>query len=172
MTELPTGQPPAVFETVIMPHRSLSPAGMRCVIGLVMLLLGLVVLRFCILGAWPVVAFSLLEVPLLALLLALNMRSARASEMIVLSSGALTVTRSGPDGKQKRFTLSAAWLRLTYEPGARPSRLLVSSGGVTQEIGGFLSETEKEALYVALACALTDVRNPRFDNPQLRDIVS
>ncbi|MEA2739442.1 MAG: Integral rane protein, partial [Acetobacteraceae bacterium] len=48
-------------------------------------------------------------------------------------------------------------------------RILLSSHGRGCEIGSFLHEPEKLSLFDALSAALYRVKNPRFDNPQLRD---
>jgi uncharacterized membrane protein len=129
----------------------------------------LVVLRFWLLGAWIVVGFSVLEVPLVLVLLAVNFRRARASELIMLSPAELTVTRTDSRGRRTAVSMSTAWLRLDHETRQGSSRLVLTSRGTRCEIGAFLHEAERASLGSALAKALDAVRNPSFDNPQLRD---
>ena len=128
-----------------------------------------ITLRFLLLGAWPVVAFSLFDVPLIGLLLAINFRRARASELILLSAQEFTVIRTDPAGRRKQVTLPSAWLRVDLDGAQGVPRLLLSSHGRGCEIGSFLHEPEKRSLFEALRCALHGVKNPRFDNPQLRN---
>ena len=61
-----------LFEAVIVPHRSLSPRGLRMLIGAICLLSGLMMLRFWLIGAWPVAGFSVIEIGLAVFLLRLN----------------------------------------------------------------------------------------------------
>ena len=159
----------AVFEAFIVPHRSLSPRGVTSLIVVLMLLLALVALRCWLLGAWPVVVCSLLEVPLVVLLLAINIHRARASELILLNTQELTVIQVDPKGRRISFSLPAAWLRVDQEDAKGASRIVVKSRGEAREIGSFLHEAEKQSLARALSDALQGIRHPWFDNPQLRD---
>ena len=157
-----------MFEALIVPHRSLSPRGVATLIVALMVLLALVALRCWLLGAWPVVICSLLEVPLVVLLLAINVHRARASELILLSAQELTVIQVDPRGRRISFSLPAAWLRVDHENTEGASRVVVKSRGKAREIGAFLHETEKQSLVRALGAALHNVKHPWFDNPQLR----
>ena len=55
------------------------------------------------------------------------------------------------------------------EDRGRVPRLLLVSRNVREEIGAVLGEQQKRELAEALDGALHRARNPRFDNPQLRD---
>ena len=156
-----------VFEALIVPHRSLTRKGICIVVGLLSALTAAVALRFWLLGAWPVVLFSLVEIPFVILLLAINLRRARASELIMLDSHELNVTRTDPRGRRKQVSLPAAWLRVDLEPGKGIPRVMLSSHGHGCEVGAFLHEPDKVSLFEALRDALYRVRNPRFENPQL-----
>jgi uncharacterized membrane protein len=159
-----------VFEALIVPHRSLTHKGVCVVVAVFLALSAAVALRFSLVGAWPVVVCSLVEVPLIVLLLAINLRRARASELIMLDLQALTVVRTDPAGRRQEITLPAAWLRVDLESGGGGiPHVMLSSHGRGCEIGGFLHEAEKRSLFVALSAALHRIRNPRFDNPQLRE---
>jgi len=157
------------FEAVLVPHRSLSPRGLRVLMGVLIVSVMAMSSVFWLLGAWPVVAFSLFDVPLVCLLLAMNFRRARASELIMLTSLELTVIRTDPRGRRLVFSLPAAWLRVEHDMVRGASRILLRYHGHLREIGAFLHEAEKASLCAALRSALHEVRNPWFDNPQLRD---
>ncbi len=128
-----------------------------------------VALRFLLLGAWPVAAFSLLEIPLVCGLLAVNVRRARASELIMLTAQEITVIQTDPAGRRKQMSLPSAWLRVQLDAGRGIPRVVLSSHGRDCEVGAFLHEPDRLSLFDALRDAVHGVRNPRFDNPQLRD---
>lgn len=158
-----------LFEAVIVPHRSLSRRGLLILLAVIAALCGLTSLRFWLIGAWPVIGFSVVEVGLAMLMLGLNARRARASELVLLHEGILRVVRTDARGRRRQNHLSAAWLNVVLEEGAgRVPRLVLVARNVREEIGAALGEAEKRDLAAALGAALHHARNPRFDNPQLR----
>lgn len=159
-----------MFEAVIVPHRSLSRRGLRRLQAVIIGLCCLTALRFWLLGAWPVLAFSFVEIGFAVFLLHLNARRARASEMVLLGEDSLRVVRTDMHGRRQERSMSSAWLNVVMQeaPGRVPKLLLVARGA-QEEIGAVLGEREKRDLAEALRSALYDARNPRFDNPQLRD---
>ncbi len=159
-----------LFEAVIVPHRSLSPRRLRWLIGVVCLLCGLTAVRFWLIGAWPVVVFSVVEVGLAVLLLRINARQARASELILLTDRALRVVRTTAAGRRAERELSPGWLNVALEETlGRVPKLVLVAHGVREEIGAALGETERRDLARALQGALYQARNPRFHNPQLQE---
>jgi uncharacterized membrane protein len=161
---------PILFEAVVTPHRSLSPFGRRLVLAAMTGLAGLIALLFLLIGAWPVIGFSVIEIGLIWLMFHLNQRAAHARELVLLDSNRLRVVRTDPSGLSREQVLPAAWLkvRLEEERGRIP-RLLIYTHTACEEIGAALGEAEKRNLATALCNALHDARNPQFDNPQLRD---
>jgi uncharacterized membrane protein len=158
-----------VFEALIVPHRSLTPRGAAMVIGAFLVLSAAIAFRFWLWGAWPVVAFSAFEVPLLVLLLTINQRRARASELIMLDANQLTVIRTDAAGRRRQEALPAAWLRISLDSTQGIPRIVLRSHGRGCEVGAFLHEPDKMSLFDALQSALHNARHPRFDNPQLRE---
>jgi uncharacterized membrane protein len=158
-----------VFEALIVPHRSLTPKGILAVAGAFLVLTVVVAVRFWIWGAWPVAVFSFVELPVLAILLTINQRRARASELIMLDATHLKVVRTDASGRCQQEALPAAWLRIDLDSTKGRSRILASSHGRGCEVGAFLHEPDRVSLFDALKSALHHVRNPRFDNPQLRE---
>jgi uncharacterized membrane protein len=140
------------------------------VVGSVAGLALVVSVRFWMLGAWPVVPFSVLEVGLVLLMLRLNTRQARASELILLSETELRITRTEPNGRRRETVLPSGWLSVSLrERDGRVPILALHRHGKTEEIGRALGEAEKRDLAASLTRALHRVRNPVFDNPQLRE---
>ncbi len=161
--------PAPIFEALIVPYRSLTRKGVTIIVVSLLVLSAAVALRFWLVGAWPIAAFSLVDVPLVGLLLTINMQRARASELIMLSSHELTVIRTDPAGRRKQVSLPSAWLRVDLQAGRGIPRVIVSSHGRDCEVGAFLHEPQKLSLFEGLRDALHRARNPQFDNPQLRD---
>jgi uncharacterized membrane protein len=157
------------FEALITPHRSLSAQGLLRVTALLVGLSALTALRFWFIGAWPVIVFTLVEVPLAVLLLRLNAARARASELVLLGADGARVIRTDWRGRRQESRLQSGWLNVALEepPGAVP-RLLLTARTATLEIATFLGEAQKRELADALRTAIRETREPRFDNPQLR----
>jgi uncharacterized membrane protein len=166
----PTDTADAVsFDALIVPHRSLSHRSVWRV-GLALVVVGtLIGLRFLLLGAWPVIAFSVSDVVILALLLALNLRQGRHTERILVGSKTFWVVRTDSRGRCCSRVLPLGWLRVVVQeqPGRTP-RLLVSTRDVMEEIGAALGEGERRALADAIHAALQRAQCPSFDNPQLQ----
>jgi len=158
-----------LFEAAIVPHRSLSPRGVAILTGAICALSLPAILRFSLLGAWPVAAFCALAIGLAAFLLQLNTRRARSSELILLSERALRIVSTDLRGARQERRLAADWLSVVLEERAgRAPALLLSRRGEQTEIAAALGAEEKRDLARALAEALHRRRHPRFDNPQLQ----
>jgi len=160
---------PLMFEAVVRPHRSLSRRALIWVVlGMLAGSLSVTSLMF-LLGAWPVIGFNGAEITLAVLMLWLNMRAARAREVITLTESRLAVTRTDIRGRSEGFAMQSYWLNveLRERPGTVP-KLLLSARGVSHEVARQLGEAQKRDLAEALARALARGRNPSFDNPQLR----
>jgi len=159
-----------IFEAIIVPHRSLSRRGLRLLLAAIVVACSINAAVFVRIGAWPVGGFTGVELLLAAVLLRLNATSARASEMLLLTSDALRIVRTDPKGRRAEQVLSPAWLTVTLEerPGRVPG-LWLGGRGQREEVAASLGEAEKRDLAKALAEALYRWRNPRFDNPQLAE---
>jgi uncharacterized membrane protein len=160
-----------LFEAVIVPHRSLSPRGLAILLGVITGLCGLTALRFWLIGAWPVIGFSVVEVGLACWLIQTNARSARSSELVLLRENTLQIVRIDPRGRRQERSLDPAWLNVLVEeaPGRVP-RLVLTARNVREEIAVSLGETEKRDLAAVLGAALHHRRNPTFENSQLRQL--
>jgi uncharacterized membrane protein len=153
-----------VFEAVIVPHQSLNRRGVLLLAVFVGVLSAVVALRFVFMGAWPVMAFSIAEVSLALLLLALNRRQALRREIIRLNEAEMTVVRTDAKGRHCSFSVPSAWLQVRLEPrgSGGGSRLLLRSHGRGWEIGSFLHDPARQSLFEALKDALYRLRNRTF----------
>jgi uncharacterized membrane protein len=159
-----------LFQATIVPHRSLTRRGWLWVIGIFAGFGLLGVVQFAERGLWPVILWIGLEAVLAAILLRLHLRSGRACEVILIERSRVRVLRTDPRGRRSERSLPVGWLNPVLEetPGRVP-RLLLVTHGVQEEIGTVLGEQPKRALAESLRDALRAMREPRFDNPQLRD---
>lgn len=159
-----------LFEAMVKPHRSLSGKGVVVVICCMLLGSLTVTSLMALLGAWPVVGFNGADIALAIFLIWLNMRAARAVEIISLRPDRLEVSRTDFRGRREQVALKPYWLNVVLEErrGTVP-RLLLAGSGEQMEIGRQLGEMQKRDLAAALDRALRRWRNPRFDNPQLRE---
>ena len=152
-----------MFEAVIVPHRSLSPRGLAILMAVIGVLCALIVLRFWLIGAWPVAGFGVVEVGLAIFLLRLNAHRARASELILLSEDALRIVRTDRHGRREERVLPAGWLNAVLEePAGQVPRLLLVAHGVREEIATTLGEAEKRDLWAALRDALAPAAQPEL----------
>lgn len=158
-----------LFRAVITPYRSLSPRGLRWLLAVIAAMGGLVALRFWFLGAWPIIFFAVVEVALAAVMLWLNHRSGRNTELVMLHQDRVRIVRTGASGKRVETAFPSAWLAVSLEerPGRTPL-LELCHRGRREEIGAALGEQEKRDLAESIRQAVWDLHNPRFDNPQLR----
>jgi uncharacterized membrane protein len=158
-----------LFEATIVPHRSLSPRGLAVLVAVIALLGVVLGLRFWLMGAWPVACFGVVELALAITLVRLNARSARASELVMVSETTVRIVRTDWRGRRWERALPVGWLNAVLEeqPGRVP-RLMLVAYGVREEIAGALGEAEKRDLMETLCEALYRLRSPQFDNPQLR----
>jgi uncharacterized membrane protein len=158
-----------LFEAVIVPHRSLTRRGRHILLGAIAAMCCINATVFVCIGAWPVGGFTGIELLLAAVMLSINAKAARASEVLLLSPSGLRIVRTDVGGARTERNLAPGWLQveLRERPGRVPALLLVSHGRA-EEVARALGETEKRDLAIAIQEALQRWRTPVFDNPQLR----
>jgi uncharacterized membrane protein len=130
----------------------------------------LIGVRFCMMGAWPVLPFGAFEIGLAVAMLRVSSRQARGSELILLHENELRIVRTEPSGRRCEKVLPSGWLTVWLEErDGRVPKLVLSRYGMSEEVGRALGAAEKRDLAAGLTYALHRVRNPVFDNPQLRE---
>lgn len=148
-----------LFDAILTPHRSLSPAGFVVLMSLVALVGFGTGIVFLTIGAWPVFGFCGLEVVLIWLCFRLSYRSARIWERVRLTHATLTVERHLIDGAWHAWTFQPYWLRVQMDdPPQHESRLVLTSHGESLAIGSFLTPEERLDLAKALRRALAAAR--------------
>ena len=150
-----------LYSAVLRPHRSAGLRGIRLVTVLFALLLTAIATGFVLAGAWPVLPFLGLEVPLLYLALRLNQRAGNAEEAINLTRNALTVRRTDHWGKQSSFSFPPHWLQVNLlSLAGGDNRLELRSHGRSLAIASFLPPEERQALALTLRRALHRLAPP------------
>jgi len=144
-----------IFDAVLTPQRSLSPAAARAVVVLFALMCFAVGCGFYAIGAWPVMGFMGLEVVLLWGAFRLSARSGRLVETLELTAEVLTVRRFQPSGTTREWRFQPHWLKVEVDdPGSPERRITLRSHGRRLDIGGFLTDDERASLVAALRAAL------------------
>ena len=163
------GQGRPIFQAVLTPHRSMSRRGMFVVFGVMATGSLLVTSLMWRLGAMPVIGFNGADLILAVTLYGMNMRGAKASEVIVLTDEALTITRTTPGGRRSEVRLEAGWLRVDVEEQAGTNPIVSVANREARHIVGLaLGDAERRDFADALKAAIHRMRSPRFDNPQTR----
>ncbi len=152
------------FRAVLMPHRSLPPAGFMIVMALLGGISFTAGVAFLWIGAWPVLGFFGLDLLLVYFAFKLNYRSGRLRELVEIDDGELRVTRIHPSGRRERFSFQSAWVRvnLREEVDGR-TELSVSHHARALVFGRFLTDDERRDFSEALRGALVTARGgPRI----------
>jgi uncharacterized membrane protein len=162
--QTPAFTPGDAVSLVILPHRSLSRAGL----WLFMAAQSVATAGFALLAAWGgnvfAPAFALIELVLVGYCLNRVWRSSAAGEVVILSPTQLEIVRMDGKGPAARF--HPYWARVSLQPGAwrgAPSRLLVRSHGRELEIGAFLNDEERSGLAKRLARLLAEAAGSAAD---------
>ena len=148
--------PPAPFNAVLYPNRSLDPFGFHLLMAAIVLVSAGIGVAFVMLGAWPVTGFLGLDVVLLYLAFRWNYRQGRRAEFIRLDGAELAVRRVEPSGRRREWRFNAHWLRVAIDD--RNHQLTLSSHGRALVVGAFLSAAERLELAEALRAALATHR--------------
>ncbi len=120
-------------------------------------------LRMLVVGAWPVVAFLLLDIAALGFAFYINFRRAKMQETVVLNDTQLSVTRMHPSGVEESWVFEPYWVKVKLQKTStgRPVCLL-SLHNQQVSLGSFLHEDAVKELYKNLANALLEWKNREF----------
>ncbi len=149
-----------VYEVTLAPHRSLSPAGFRLLMGVFAALSFASGLVFLSMGAWPVFGFFGLDVLLVSLAFRASFRSARAREHIRITASLVEVCHVPARGRGWTARLNPFWTRLWRQDDEDHGTLDLAlvSGPRTVPVGRFLGPAQKAHLAGDLARALAAVK--------------
>jgi uncharacterized membrane protein len=157
-----------LFSAVLRPHRSLTPKGIRLVIGLVALAGLIAAIPFIVFGFWPVAGFYGLDIALLWWAFRINMKDAESYETITLSQYHLAIEKVPHRGLPQHWHFNPVWTSLHKDvtDDQTLKQLALVSKGETVTIADCLNSDDKTDFGKALPSALaTAIRGPRFDHP-------
>ncbi len=156
----PAPAEPPLFNVVLTPNRSLSPAGFWIVMVGVAAISFTAGLVFLLQGAWPVFGFFGLDVALIYFAFRASYRSGNLYETVRLTREELAIRRVLPSGQTRSWSFQPYWLRVHMdEPPVPGSQLTLTSHGKSLVIGSFLSPAERVELARALRAALSRARD-------------
>jgi uncharacterized membrane protein len=152
-----------ILELTLRPNRSMTWRDGAWVVGL--LAAGLAVPLVPLAGtaaAWGMLPFLAGALVALDWAIRRNVRDGRLTEELRLWPDLITVVRREPSGRERRWHADPFWVRLRIFDGERVEKYLTLQGnGREIELGAFLSPGERQALYDALATALSRLKGPR-----------
>ena len=150
-----------IFAATLTPHRSLSPAGKRWVVGLVAALaLGPGVV-FYLAGAWPVVGFMGLDVLAIWAAFTVSTGQGKLSEELTLWPTSLELKKTDARGKQEVLTFVPQSVRFVMDRdyNERVNGLWLKTETTRVALGAFLSADEKLSLSKVFGTALRKARH-------------
>ena len=105
---------------------------------------------------WGLLPFTLLATGALYLALRRNARDRQILETLTLDADTTTLTRHNPSGETQSWQSNTYWVSVAKHDtgGPVPHYVTLAGGGREVEIGAFLSEDERKALYSDLQDAV------------------
>ncbi len=156
----------------VSPNRSLSTRECIAAFSIIACACLAVAGTFAWRGLWVPLPFAGAEVLALGSCLAWVMRQGRRFDTIDLSCDRVAV-RSGGVGGDQRIDFHPLWMRVELRPGrysGYPQRLLLASHGREFEVGKFLNDAERSALFGELTRSLRSVNNGADGSPRGAEI--
>jgi uncharacterized membrane protein len=149
-----------LFAARLTPHRSLSPHGIRIVVGLLAALALLPGLIFYLSGAWPVVGFMGLDVLALYFALTWSFREGRRYEQVTLWADRLEVKRVSAKGDEEKQEFNPFFVRLRIDRDfdEHVTAITLRSREGDFPVGAFLNPDDKASFAQAFGTALRKAR--------------
>jgi len=133
---------------ILKPNASLTRREAGYVLLAVALVMASIAGGFATLGLWPVLPFSGAEWLLLAYCFRLSFKASAVREVITITDATISLEK-GRNRAEETYRFQRAWVSLDWVKPAipgHPSSLFFRLHGKAIEIGGFLAESEREAL--------------------------
>jgi uncharacterized membrane protein len=103
-------------------------------------------------GFWPVLPFAGLELAVLGWALWASLLRRHLQQRLAITDAQVSVTSRDASG-ERQMVFSRHWARVTLRGprGWLPSRLYIESHGRACELGAFLTDAQRQALFVRLS---------------------
>ncbi|WP_113911043.1 DUF2244 domain-containing protein [Roseovarius dicentrarchi] len=143
------------------PHRSLSRRGFAGFLLATCLMFSLPL--FALLGTavlWGLLPFLAAAVVLIWWAIEHSYRAGRLHEALVIDNREVHLTRTSPKGEVQTWDCNCYWAQPQIYPSGGPVAHYITLRGAGREVelGAFLSEDERKALYHELRRAITEAR--------------
>ncbi len=148
------------IDLVLRPNAAMGQRQAWQVVAGVAAMMALATVRFVIVGAWPVLVFSALDLGLLVWAFDASRRAGRELEEVRLDAGGLIVRRVAANGLARVEHLEPLAARVEWEH-ATPPRLWLNERGRRVAVGGFLGAREREEVRHVLEEGLARFRGAR-----------
>lgn len=142
---------------VLWPHQSLPARGMAAFVLATFTMISLPL--FALIGTavlWGLLPFLLLAVGGIWYALNRSYHDRSISEVLLITPNITQLDRSNPRAQDQHWECNTYWVRAALHPseGPVPNYVTLQGGGREVEIGAFLSEEERIALYSELCARL------------------
>lgn len=144
-------------ELKLWPHNALSRAGTAWLVLLFFLAACLPLIGFIeSIAIWGLLPFMVLATWALNFALTKNKRDRQIVEILTVTPDVTRLERHDPKGDVQSWEAQTYWIKVTLheDGGPVPNYVTLRGGGREVEIGAFLSEEERKALYHDLRRAL------------------
>lgn len=142
------------MDAVLRPHRSLSAAAFKLMLGVVIAVNVVIAGVFWLQGAYPVAGFLGLDVLALWIAFRINYRAARLEERVRVGAEGIEVSRREANGRARYWLTNPLWARVAEDSFA----IEIRAGREAMRVGAFLSPPERAAFARALDDALWRAR--------------
>jgi uncharacterized membrane protein len=135
----------------LLPTCALTPQAARAFFCSIAITSLMIAMPFVVSGYWPVLPFAGLELAVLGWALCVSLRRRHYTQTVEIADAEVTVTTRDRRGYQ-RMLFSRHWAKVTLRSpnGGRPGRLLIESHGRACEVGAFLTDDERRAVWQRL----------------------
>ena len=151
-----------IYRVELWPNQSLTPTGLRVVLGVSALMLALPLFTVAgTLAFWGLLPFLAAALWGLWYALRRNGRNLRISEVLEVWRDEVRVERRDPDGRIRRWMAEPLRVRIQLHKDAQIEDYLTLTGGGREiELGAFLSPEERVELAGEVEAALTQAIRP------------
>lgn len=161
-TEAAGGAPRLYMDAVIWPNRSLSPRGLKILLGLCIAYNLVLAIFLILIGAFPVPVFLGLDVAGLALAFHVSNRRARRAERVQVSAEAIKVIRQEGGRAATVWASPTAFTRVAVDVGEEEAEVKLELSGRSLAIAQALSPDERADFAAALQRAIRAARAERY----------
>ncbi|MGF1547951.1 MAG: DUF2244 domain-containing protein [Thiotrichales bacterium] len=145
---------------VLRPNASLSECRTWCFVAGVAAVTLSIALGFAVMGYWLVLPFAGLEIAALVLIFRFCLGQNTHREVVSIDGDKVRI-EAGKRRPERSWEFVRTWTQVLLQPAAvrgYPSRLVLGSAGQRVELGAFLTEDERKALWYRLKSEIEDAR--------------